>query len=50
MIRIIVFGGLYWGPLILRNYHLGGLGSCMGFEFQVLRLQGTKVQDLGCGV
>ena len=23
IIRIIVFWGLYWGPLILGNYHLG---------------------------
>ena len=23
IIRTIVFGGLYWGPLILGNYHLG---------------------------
>ena len=22
IIRIIVFGGLYWGPLILGNYHV----------------------------
>ena len=22
MIRIIVFWGLYWGPLILGNYHM----------------------------
>ena len=27
IIRIIVFWGLYWGPLICRNYHIiGGLG------------------------
>ena len=28
IIRTIVFGGLYWGPLVLGNYHieLGGLG------------------------
>ena len=23
IIRIIVYWGLYWGPLILRNYHVG---------------------------
>ena len=23
IIRIIVFWGLYWGPLILGNYHIG---------------------------
>ena len=22
VLRIIVFWGLYWGPLILRNYHI----------------------------
>ena len=22
VIRIIIFGGLYWGPLILGNYHI----------------------------
>ena len=24
IIRIIVFWGLYWGPPILGNYHMGG--------------------------
>ena len=23
IIRIIVFGGLYWGPLVLGNYQIG---------------------------
>ena len=23
IIRIIVYWGLYWGPLILGNYHIG---------------------------
>ena len=23
IIRIILFWGLYWGPLILGNYHMG---------------------------
>ena len=22
IIRIIIFSGLYWGPTILRNYHI----------------------------
>ena len=22
ILRIILFGGLYWGPLILGNYHI----------------------------
>ena len=38
-IRIVVFGGLYWVPLILGNYHLGlgveGLGG-----YGVLELRG----------
>ena len=28
IIRIIVYWGLYWGPLILGNYHLGFRVSC----------------------
>ena len=28
--RIIIFGGLYWGPLILGNYHV-----CVSSEFTV---------------
>ena len=31
IIRIIVFWGLYWGPLILGNYHIGLLTGAMGF-------------------
>ena len=27
IIRIIVFGVLYWGPLILGNYHMDPLGE-----------------------
>ena len=27
IIRTIVYWGLYWGPLILGNYHFGALGS-----------------------
>ena len=25
-----VFWGLYWGPLILGNYHMEGLWGCKG--------------------
>ena len=30
IIRIIVFWGLYWGPLVLGNYHLSGRVKCIG--------------------
>ena len=32
IVRTIVFGGLYWGLLILGNYHIRvwGLGLCFG--------------------
>ena len=29
-IRTIVFGGLYWGPPILGNYHIGVLRALQG--------------------
>ena len=32
IIRIIVFWGLYWGPPILANYHIG----CRGFRASVV--------------
>ena len=28
IIRAIIFWGLYWGPLILGNYHV--IGECIG--------------------
>ena len=33
IIRIIVFGGLYWGPLILGNYRLRS-GKSFAFGLQ----------------
>ena len=30
-IRTIVFGGLYWGPLILGSYHVGYGVQSLGF-------------------
>ena len=30
MIRTIVFVGLYWGPTVFGNYHMGGLLKTMG--------------------
>ena len=33
IIRTIVYWGLYWGPLILGNYHIGL--RFWGFEFRV---------------
>ena len=42
IIRIIIYWGLYWGPLILRNYHmkgectLSGGGSCSGLHIMVI--------------
>ena len=32
MIRIIVFGGLNWGPLILGSYHVGLHGGSIGIS------------------
>ena len=32
ILRIIVFWGLYWGPLILGNYHLGLGFAVLGFR------------------
>ena len=34
-IRTMVFGGLYWGPLILGNYHLGFRGMTFGYTWIV---------------
>ena len=31
IIRTIVFWGLYWGPLILGNYHVEGAQCAWGF-------------------
>ena len=39
IIRIIVFVGLYWGPLILGNYHLGSRAEGMGVLWKVARNQ-----------
>ena len=32
IIRIIIYWGLYWGPPILRNYHLGFRVQVFGFQ------------------
>ena len=45
IIRIIVFWGLYWGPLILGNYHMKeeGLGfGLRGLRFRVATLNANK--------
>ena len=31
IIRILIFWGLYWGPLILGNYHIGIKGLYKGY-------------------
>ena len=31
IMRIIVFWGLYWGPLVLGNYHIGLSWHGLGF-------------------
>ena len=54
IIRTIVFWGLYWGPLILGNYHIGphmsySLNSLNGLYRKLYRgvLQGTFRGILG---
>ena len=32
MIRIIIFGGLYWGPLNLGNYYINPKYSNVGYS------------------
>ena len=36
IIRIIVFWGLYWGPLIWGNYHMGGNGKENGDHYVII--------------
>ena len=36
IIRIIVFWDLYWGPLILGNYHIGNNGKENGDYYSIL--------------
>ena len=33
IIRTIVFGGLYWGPLILGNYHIPQWGGVFNMRW-----------------
>ena len=42
IIRIIVFWGLYWGPLILGNYHFG-LAACRGVRFSNVVILKTEL-------
>ena len=48
--RTIVFGGLYWGPLILGNYHLGlryGGGWKVLLSYLKLRVEGLRSRAVG---
>ena len=53
--RTIVFWGLYWGPLILGNYHITEFGTSLvfwAFEFRVwsIRFPRAEFRALGVGV
>ena len=45
IIRTITYWGLYWGPLILGNYHIRKLSRVLGF--QGLGFQGLGFRVLG---
>ena len=47
VIRTIVFWGLYWGPLILGNYHLGLYGRKVGALVRVQKPSGTPCKPHG---
>ena len=40
--KTIVFGGLYWGPLVLANYHLGIIAKKMEMEITIFGLGFTQ--------
>ena len=41
IIRILVYWGLYWGPLILGNYNLGYVVQVLGL--MLVNLTGTSI-------
>ena len=48
MIRTIVYGGLYWGPLISGNYHIDLFGHCTAFclrKLRPLKIRRSFVED-----
>ena len=50
IIRIIVYWGLYWGPLILGNYHMGIMEEKIGttiMGYVGLRVWGLR-SPVGC--